>query len=138
MTLNQIDEKKQIGSYTLKLNTEFNKDNGELIFLNIGISNDFQKLLKEITLDETSEVYIEDLKLKRYLVFRPFYGLIDGDYKDILFLKELINNKKAKIGFNTVRNIEKAIEQAKENSRVIIRNFLKINNLSVTVNYEQK
>jgi len=141
---NETTEKKRIGSYTIKFKTQFNNKKSEYIFLEILVSKDLKELLSDLVIKEVvnSEAfcqYNEDGRttyLQRYKVIRPFFSALYGNYKEVFFLKDLIDKGEVSVSFSDIRNIESIISDMKENTKMLIRNHRKYKDLNVTINFD--
>ena len=149
-----ISEKKRIGSYTIKMSTRFDKtQNPDLIYLSVGISKDLQEVIKSITLKETQNSsipkeypeteYNDDgdripyKYFQRHKIMKPFYNALYGNFKEILFLKDIIKTGKVEIGLRDFETVENTMNHIKENVKSIIRNHTRINQ-EVTVDFDIK
>jgi len=138
-----VEDKKRIGNYTIILNTEFNKKDSDYINLKINISDDLQTLLRQAVIDETEEVHLSNVSAKDRLIRYKVKGwiyreLAYSSYKELLFLKKLVDKKSVKIAFASATGISEAIDGLKTNFKIFVQTIRDLSDLNITINYGVK
>ena len=110
------------------------KDDPHRIYLEIEYSNKLKEIIKDIIVDETKEVIIDDVKYNRYLVKKFIMSRLAG-YKNILFIDELIDSGKVVVGFETIQTLDYVVGDIKSNIKTIIEIIYKYKDLNFSVNY---
>jgi hypothetical protein len=130
------DIKKQIGNYKIFLKADFKNTNSEYIYLNVSCSSDVIRLIKEIIVPNMDLVYCNfDNSLKRFRVKEPIFNSLDSYYREIPFTEDFIKNSKIELKFNSITNLDNAINLIKTTFKDLINNSLKYKDYSVVVNY---
>jgi len=102
---------------------ELSKD-GESVKLIIKISDDLQALLKKCVISEDAYFVCSEKKYKRYKIKSVVFAGLYSSYKEALFIKELIDDKKTSIKLNNMDNCNSAISGLKDDIASIIKNLI--------------
>jgi len=139
----EIDKIKKIGVYKIRFFTSFNKKYDDYIYLNVEISRDLISLLKlaivenEITDFEYYNGKDEEV-LKRYKVKTWVFSSLRENYKEFLFLVDLINKGKTKIRFININLLEGLIDDYKKTIKRFTEIITNYSNINMEVNYNFK
>lgn len=102
-TTNDKQKLKKIGDCLIQYTQQLERD-GEHLILEIFITPELKEVLKEVTIDELTEVnlsYLLDQSFKRYKIKSVINRGLYNQHKEILFFKKLIDNRKIKLKVRT-------------------------------------
>ena len=138
---------KQVDKYKAKFKQELNTE-GDYINLTISLNTDLKDILKKSCLDGKvpTSFYFGDydetgnrvkLELQRYKVKSVVYGCLYQDYKDALFITDLIDNGEFTFNFKTLEVLEKFKMNFRDNLFNLLKNVLS-SNLEQNIIYKIK
>ena len=137
----EIETTKLEDQYIIQFIRNFNPENDDLINLTIIYNKELQKLIESIVVKkETSIVLFEEyrntnkkVKLKRYKVKSWLYNSLGNNYKDLMFLKELIDTGKTIIKCDNLNVLNTISSEMRENIIKASNFILKNNGFKTTV-----
>jgi len=141
--MTQEEEVKSIGTYKIHFKTEFNKRSSDFINLKITYSRDLMFLLKDkaVIPTEIGGNYHNgsgETTFKRYKVRTPIMNIMSGDFRQVVFCKELLDNGNFTLKFKNVEYLNMAIQGFKENIKAVIKVILDYSDINLEVNFNIK
>lgn len=140
-----IQQEKSVGNYKVKFKAEFDRSQEDKIFLRISLSKDMQDLLKLAKSETVTTLTVfpfndgvDQHNLKRYKIKDWIYSSLYSNFKECMFIKELVDSGESKLPFANIGRIDQFIEGFKENFRTLIEVILKSQRIDTTVNYNVK
>lgn len=135
------EQTKTIGNYKVNFKSYFLDDveSSEYVFLDLSITEDLKELIKKVALEKKVEDSYRDgsdgTKFKRHLAKTPIFSALYSNYRQILFGVDLLKNSKITLKFVDIEILNRAIDDLKEDVRRLIKNYLTISELNVTISY---
>lgn len=128
-------DSKRIGEYEIKFKVDFGglEDDSALI---ISLNRPLADLLRSVIVpNEVKEFMLHDIIHKRYAVKRIIFNDLEGEARDVLFMKDLIDNGTVSLKTPSVRSIERAMEGLRGNVAEVVRLIRKYSNFEVKTTY---
>jgi hypothetical protein len=125
---------KQVDKYKANFKQTL-EEGGDYLNLSVKINQDLQDVLKLSIIKELIplSLYFGEydakgdrvlINFQRYKVKSILYGCLYQDYKDVLFIKELVENGEYSFKFRTLETLEKFKTCFKENLFSLLKNIL--------------
>jgi hypothetical protein len=142
-----VEKTKRIGNYEIKFKTSIDEATGDCVNMKIVYTQDLLELMKTICVTNEDPV---DLKFragvdidgsniyetyKRYKVKRVVFSSISGEYKEIAFIKELIDSGETTIRILDVHKVEEIILGFKYVIAEAVKVMTKYADLDATVKF---
>jgi hypothetical protein len=146
--MTETERTKRIGNYEVKFKTIISEDTGDAIHLKISYTQDTLEMIKQICCltEPLTEIKVKvgaDLDgssiydtFQRYKVKRVVYGSLSGEQRDIVFLKELVDNGEITLKLLDVRKVEDIVMGFKSVISEIIRIMTRYADLDANVSFK--
>lgn len=131
-------EKLKMGLFRAVFNSDFDGVKTDKIILNVKITRDLQYLLRSFILEnEKVKTMIYDNKILRYKYNSGIFLTLNRTTREILFLKDLLDNGEVDIKIVDIETMERAISAFKLGFKYVIRTVL-LGNQKSEVLYKTK
>ena len=129
--------------FNAEFKTSFKKSESDFIYLNIKISDSFQKVLKEVTINEkvqfehnTESSYgaIAD-NLKRFKVKGWAFSCLSSNFRDYLFIEDLIKKGEVMLKFSNCDYLEYILNGVRIELKNAVEVIKKYSSLKMAVKY---
>lgn len=128
------------GNFNVNCKSKFDIDSSDYIILTITQSEDLNQLIKQVIIDSTTESRVYEPNAEepiiRYKVKGWLYNSLSslGSYsKDVLFLKDFVDNKKIELKFMDLYKLDSLITELRYATKQVVETALKYNDLDVNI-----
>ena len=130
-----IDVTKKIGDFKISFKTRMDDTQQDYLFLDVTVSPEFKTLLKEASISALTDYqfYGNDSTRKRYKAKTWIYEHLSGNFKNLLFDKDIIDNGFFSFPFLMCGAIDTATEEIKYNMKRITEVITRYVNYSTTI-----
>lgn len=139
------EDVKNFGNYQAKFRTMFDKDTDEAIKLKINFAKDLRELISKVCLNKKVNFEVslgqdnggknKSLKSERYMVKRIAYSGLYGNYKDLMFITDLVDSGEIIIDIYDVNVLHSVIDDIKTSIKVFLEIVTRFSDLNITMTY---